>query len=212
MNYLKVHWKFILFSLSTVLLLVFFLLLIYSNLIILKRRTSIIFPDDIATSTIGLIFGAGLDKDGSLSPMLEDRILAGVALYKSGKVNILMMTGDDGRRYSNEVDAMKKAAMEYGVPENRILVDPHGYRTYESCYRESKVYGFTKVIAVSQAFHLPRIVYLCENFGIKTEGVSADLHEYGGDTIFMNIREIGARLKAWWQAKITRPAPLVLER
>jgi vancomycin permeability regulator SanA len=212
MNFLKTHWRFVSISIGITLMVIFLLLLTYTNLIILKRRANIIFPDDVATSTVGLIFGAGLEDDGSLKPMLKDRVLAGVALYKSGKVSMLMMTGDDGRRYSDEVGAMKNAAMEYGVPENRIVIDPHGYRTYESCYRESKIYGFTEVIAVSQAFHLPRIVYLCENFGIKTSGVSADLHNYGLDSLYMGVREIGARLKAWWQVKITRPLPLVMEK
>ncbi|MFA6105449.1 MAG: ElyC/SanA/YdcF family protein [Patescibacteria group bacterium] len=208
---LKHHWKFISLSVVITLMGVFFIFIIYANLVIIKKSDKIVFPADVPTSTVGLIFGGGLNADGTPNEMLTDRIVEGVALYKTGKVSILMMTGDDGKRYQNEVDAMKKAAMSFGVPENKIILDRHGYRTYESCYREANIFGFTEVIAVSQAFHLPRIIYLCENFGIKTIGVAADLHSYGGDLAWMKFREVGARLKAWWQIKITHPLPMVLE-
>ena len=188
---------------------VFLVLLVFSNLDILQERSFIFFPADVPSTTIGLVFGGGLNKDGSLNSMVEDRIAAGVALFRSGKVGKLMITGDDGRMYNNEVDAMKKAVLALGVAEDKILVDRHGYRTYDSCYREAKVYGIKRVVAVSQFFHLPRIIFLCEHFGIGTTGVAADFRNYGFDSLYMNIREIGARLKSWWQVNVTNPKPLV---
>ena len=191
---------------------VFFIFLVYANAIILRDSKRIYFFSDVPTSSVGLIFGGGVKTDGTPSDMATDRVVEGVALFKAGKVSMLMMTGDDGRVVADEVDAMKKVALDYGVPENKIILDRHGYRTYESCYREARIYGFTEVIAVSQTFHLPRIVYLCENFGIKTVGVASDLHNYGSDMTLMQIREIGARLKAWWQVKITHPMPLSTDK
>jgi vancomycin permeability regulator SanA len=159
------------------------------------------------TSTLGLVFGAGVKKDGTPTPMLADRIYAGVALYKAGKVQKLMMTGDDGRMWSNEVDSMRSVAVQLGVPAENIIVDRHGYRTYESCYREAKVYGVTSTIVISQAFHLSRIMYLCDNFGISSIGVASDFGNYGWDEYWMEVREAGARLKAWWQVNFTKPLP-----
>ena len=155
--------------------------LIFVNIDILQEKAFVFFPPDVPSATVGLIFGGGLNKDGSLNSMVADRVAAGVALLRSGKVGELMITGDDGRIHSNEVDAMKNAALELGVPADKILVDRHGYRTYDSCYRAAKVYGIKRVIAVSQFFHLPRIIFLCEHFGISTTGVAADFRNYGFD-------------------------------
>ncbi len=193
-----------------ILFLIFFIiLLVFTNLDILQERAFIFFPPDAPSTTVGLIFGGGLNKDGGLNSMVADRVAAGVALLRSGKVGELIITGDDGRIHSNEVDAMKKAALELGVAADKIIVDRHGYRTYDSCYRAAKVYKIKRVVAVSQFFHLPRIIFLCEHFGVGTTGVAADFRNYGFDSIYMNTREIGARLKAWWQVNVTKPMPLV---
>lgn len=186
---------------------VFALVLLFANIRILRFRKQIVFPPELSSSTMAVIFGAGVKKDGTPTPMLADRIYAGVALYKSGKVQRLMMTGDDGRMWSDEVDAMKRVALTLGVPEDKIDIDRHGYRTYESCYREANVYGIKNAVVVSQAFHLPRIIYLCENFGISSTGVAADLQNYGWDLLWMEAREVGARLKAWWQVNFSKPLP-----
>ena len=209
---IKRHWKFIAVSLSASIAGVFLFFLVYSNLIILQNKKNMVFLEDAPTSSLALVFGGGLNNDGSPNDMAMDRVIEGVALYKSAKVAKIMITGDDGRRYGNEVDVMKKAAIDLGVPEDKILLDRHGYRTYESCYRESRVYGVTDVIAVSQTFHLPRIIYLCKNFGINTYGVASDLRDYGVDSFKMGVREIAARLKAWWQVKISHPLPMTLEK
>ena len=209
---IKRHWKFITVSLTAIVAGVFLFFLIFSNLVILQNKRNMMFVEDAPTSSLALVFGGGLNNDGSPNDMAMDRVIEGVALYKSGKVAKIMITGDDGQRYGNEVDVMKKAAVDFGVPEEKILLDRHGYRTYESCFREARVYGVTDVIAVSQAFHLPRIIYLCENFGIKTYGVAADLRDYGADSFKMGIREVAARLKAWWQVRISHPLPTTMEK
>lgn len=191
--------------------LLFGVALLYANLVILQNKSQIYSENNVPSTTIGLVFGAGMRDDGSMSPMQSDRVKEGVALYKAGKVSQLIMTGDDGGMKADEVGAMRAAAIAAGVPEDKVRTDPHGYRTYESCYREANVYGIKKVIAVSQSFHLPRIVYLCENFGIETVGVPADIRNYGWDQVFMDAREAGARLKALWQVVFTKPLPRNLD-
>jgi vancomycin permeability regulator SanA len=163
----------------------------------------------VPTTTIALVFGAGVKKDGTPSDALRDRVLTGVDLYKAGKVKKLVMTGDNGSNRYNEVVPMKKVATDAGVPAEDIILDYAGFRTYDSCYRARDIFGITSTIAVSQEFHLSRILYMCNTFGIKTVGMVADRHVYR-EILLMEGREFLARFKAWIQVEITHPLPKYL--
>ena len=174
------------------------------NLAILARQSAIIRAgDQVPAAASALVFGGGMKPDGSMSEMQEDRVRQGIELYQSGRVGRLIMTGDDGARRFDEVTAMRQYAIDNGVPEGDILVDPHGYRTYLSCKRAAEVYGVTTTIAISQSFHLPRIIYFCEHFGIRTAGVPADLRDYNSWWV-PHGREILARLKGWLQITLSK--------
>lgn len=135
--------------------------------------------------------GKGLQTD-----MQYDRVKQGIELYHTKKIQKLMFTGDDGALRADEISAMKQMALDAAVPPQDILIDPHGYRTYESCRRARFEYGLNEVIAISQSFHLPRIRYLCEHFGVRTIGLSADLRDYE-EVWTPYLREALARVKAW---------------
>ncbi len=185
--------------------------LVFTNILILSYSTNIYDSiDQVPGSASALIFGGGMKNAAEMSDMQYDRVLAGVNLYKQHKVQKLFFTGDDGAFHGDEITAMRALAESEGVPASDILFDPHGYRTYESCYRESRYFGITSTIAISQSFHLPRIRYLCESFGIKTIGLAADLRQYDSWWV-QNAREWLARLKAWWQVEITKPWPRVYD-
>lgn len=157
---------------------------------------------------IALVFGGGIEKDGTQSVMQEHRIKTAVELYKKGKVKKIMITGDDGLVRFNEIDSMTYYARTHGVPVYDIVADPHGYRTYESCYREHYVYNIQHAIAISQEFHLPRILYFCRNFDIDIIGFPADYQGYN-HTVYMMLRETFARVKGWWQMEVTEPLPRI---
>lgn len=182
------------------------------NSFILSYGSYIVSMDAIPERPMALIFGGGMKSPGVMSDMQTDRVLQGVALYQHGKVHKLMMTGDDGGYVGDEVTFMRQRAIDEGVPAKDILVDPHGYRTYESCYREKNIYGVTSTLVVSQSFHLSRILYLCRGFGIEALGVAADRRGYGWQIWWMNIREALARIKAFWQFEITHPQPMSAEK
>jgi len=149
--------------------------------------------------SVALIFGGGMKEDGiTMSEMQEDRVKRGIELYKAGKTQRLIMTGDDGANNGNEVSAMHDYAVKAGVPDEAVDTDPHGYNTYKSCDRAKNVYGVTSTIAISQSFHLPRIVYFCEGQGIEVTPVSANLRDYGwwGRVWPSGVRESLARVKA----------------
>lgn len=184
---------------------------IHANLEILPHGSEVVSAvADSPTGTVALVFGGGMKTTSTMSEIQEDRVIRGIELYKAGKVEKLLMTGDDGARVVDEVHPMRDYAVAHGVATEDIMIDPHGYRTYESCYRAGKVYGITEAVAVSQRFHLPRILYMCNSLGVKTAGVAADLRTY--HAIWkMQAREIGARLKGWWQIEVTKPEAGSLE-
>ncbi len=184
----------------------FAVVLLMANVIVVSKQKYIFSFETVPTSSVALVFGGGMHSKTEMSTMQKDRVIRGVELYKAGKVFKIMMTGDDGETSGdNEVGAMRQFAIDSGVPASDVFVDPHGYRTYESCYRERYVYDITSIIAVSQSFHLPRIIYFCRGFGIETVGVASDLQPYGWRTVLSNVREVGARLKGWWQKEISKP-------
>lgn len=186
-------------------------LIIFTNAKILAYR-GLIEPslEMVSPAPVGLVFGGGMEDDGTRqTAMQEDRVRRGAELYERGVVNFLMMTGDDGTMRFNEVDAMKALAVELGVPEQDVLIDPNSFRTYESCYRAIQIYGIEEAIVVSQQFHLPRILYMCRTMGMDARGIDANLRDY--DQVYVTtIREALARVKGWWQVTISKPEPHVL--
>lgn len=183
-----------------------FAFVFYSNVHILRFESNIVQAnqENLKDTTTVTIFAGGMKKE-QMTEHQRDRVIKGVRVYKSiDDVKQILITGDDGKRRVNEVDAMKALAKQMGVKSEDIIVDPHGYGTYESCHRTNNVFGIEKMAAVSQNFHLSRIAYICSNFGIKTLGISANLSEYDSSG---GLREVLARAKAVWQTEITRPHP-----
>jgi vancomycin permeability regulator SanA len=160
------------------------------------------------TYDTALVFGGGMRPDGTMTVIQADRVRTATDAYVDGHISHLIMTGDDGSRRANEVDAMRHAAIEHGVPSDAITIDPSSFRTYESCYRARHVFDVSKAVVVSQRFHLPRIRYLCATMGVDTVGLIADRQTYRRIEKAY-IREVLANMKAWWQAQIQRPLPEV---
>lgn len=163
--------------------------------------------EEVGATEAALIFGAEVKLDGTPSAALRDRVLAGVDLYQAGKVNKLVMSGENP-----EPGAMQALAIQHGIPEEAILLDEGGLRTYDTCYRAHAVYDFEEAIIVTQDFHLPRALYLCHFMGIDVQGVPAREGRYWrGSTVFWNIRESMATLLALWQIHITQPEPTITD-
>lgn len=167
-------------------------------------RTWIVPSDQLAHAPYALVLGANIQPDGTPSDALLDRVATGVQLYQDEKVDYVILSGDDGARRQNEVAVMHALTRESGVPEDRIIDDPHGYRTYESCKRTAERQGLTRVIVVTQAFHLPRALYLCRAFGLEAEGVKADRRTYAEIRRY-TLRDYAASIKAWLDLTILHP-------
>lgn len=154
-----------------------------------------------------LILGAGV-KDGKPKPMLRDRLLTGIELYKSGAAEKIIMSGDHGRADYDEVNVMRAFALEQGVRAEDIFLDHAGFSTYDSVYRAKNIFGAESIITVSQKYHLYRALYIAESLGIKAAGVSADLNPYGGQ-LKRDIREIIARDKDFFKCIIKPEAEIM---
>lgn len=155
-----------------------------------------------------LVLGAGVRRDGSPSPMLEDRILTGIDLYNKGVSDRLIMSGDHSTKGYDEVNTMKRYAVEKGIPSEHIFMDHAGISTYDSIYRAKEIFQADKIIIVTQQYHLYRAIYTARALGIEAYGVSADIRVYAGQDL-REIREKAARVKDFFMA-IFKPNPKFL--
>ena len=140
-----------------------------------------------------LILGAGVWGDKP-SPMLKDRLDKGIELYKEGVAPKIIMSGDHGREDYDEVNLMKKYAIEEGIPSEDIFMDHTGFSTYDSIYRAKEVFKVKKIVVVSQKFHLYRALYISKALDVKAYGVMAEPTKYSGQ-FYRELREILARDK-----------------
>lgn len=154
-----------------------------------------------------LILGAGV-KDGKPKPMLRDRLLTGIELYKSGAAKKIIMSGDHGRADYDEVNVMRDFALEQGVSAEDIFLDHAGFSTYDSVYRAKNIFGAENIIIVSQKYHLYRTLYIAKKLDVKAAGVSADLNTYGGQ-LKRDIREIIARDKDFFKCIVKPEAEIM---
>ena len=177
-------------------------------LILGRSRTYI--PSQVPQASVALVLGAGLNRDGSPGLVLRDRVRTASELYFNGTVQKLLMSGDNSTEYYDEPGAMKEFALSLGVPEGDIVLDFAGRRTYDSCYRAKAIFGLDHLIIVTQAYHLPRALFLCNAFDIQADGVPADDANYHrGSYTFWWVREILASINAYWDVFIAHPVPIL---
>jgi len=160
---------------------------------------------------VGLVFGAGA-PEGKPSPMLVGRLSLAADLYRRGKVQVLLVSGDNSRSHYNEPQVMRDYLVGAGVPRDRIVLDYAGFDTWDSCVRAKKIFGIDRAILITQRFHLPRALTLCRSAGIDAWGVGDDSRPYAPiATAASYVRELPAGLKAAFDL-VVRPDPHFLGR
>lgn len=155
-----------------------------------------------------LVLGCLVHDSGRPSDMLSDRLRRGVALYEAGAAPKLLMSGDHGREDYDEVDAMKRYAVDAGIPSEDVFMDHAGFSTYESLYRARDVFQAQKILIVTQEYHLYRALHIAKRLGLEAYGVASDYHTYWGQSA-RDVREILARVKDW-AVCIFKPLPTYL--
>jgi vancomycin permeability regulator SanA len=124
-------------------------------------------PADVSHHQVALVLGAGLTRSGTPTPFLADRLDAAIRLYRMGKVDGLLMSGDNHTASHDEPTAMRTYAIAHGVPAAAITLDYAGFDTYDSCYRARHIFGVQSAVVVTQSYHAPRAVYLCRSVGVN---------------------------------------------
>jgi SanA protein len=148
--------------------------------------------DEAPSSTVAVVLGASVIK-GEPSPILQERAEAALDLYVTGKVQKVLVSGDDSVPGFDEVTPVRKYLVEAGVAPEDIFLDHAGFDTYSSMYRAKTVFGVTDAIIVTQSFHMPRSVFIARTLGIQAYGIVA---EERGDPIYNYSREWLASVKA----------------
>lgn len=168
---------------------------------------------------VAIVFGAGV-VNGRPTPALAERVRGAAELYRLGRVQKLLMTGDNSRRDYDEVTVMRRYAVELGVPAEDITLDYAGFSTYQSAYRAKVIFGVTEAVLVTQGYHLPRAVYTARALGIDAVGYGMPDWLYNRaqmaiwfsryDQVRYTVREALAICKALLEVHVTHPLPTFL--
>ncbi|WP_370459161.1 vancomycin high temperature exclusion protein [Aggregicoccus sp. 17bor-14] len=178
-------------ALVRVLLLCVVLSLGASLYVSLRYRGRILPAARAPEAPVALVFGAGLAAVREPSPVLAERLDKAVELYRSGKVKRLLVSGDNSDRRHDETRAMVAYVRARGVPEADVEADFAGLSTYDSCVRAHRVFEVRRALLVTQAFHLPRALFIANSIGVEAWGVAADEGRQG--TRRYALRELVSR-------------------
>lgn len=159
---------------------------------------------EIPRNNVGLLLGTSPKlKNGKNNLYFDYRILTTVNLYNAGKINYILISGDNRKRGYNEPEEMKNALLQKGIPENVVYLDYAGFRTLDSVVRAKEIFGQSRFTIISQRFHNERAIYLANSYGIDAIGFNAkDVDVYNG--MKTQIRELLARVKMFLDLAINK--------
>ncbi len=172
-------------------------IIIVNSYVTLKAKNSIYENElKIPENRVGLILGASkYTSNGQINLYYKYRLEAAISLYKSGKIEYILISGDNSKKDYDEPTNFKNDLILKGIPENKIYLDYAGFRTLDSVVRAKEIFGLTTVTIISQKFHNERAIYLAKHFNIDAIAFNAkDIKgRYGFKT---KLREYIARTKA----------------
>jgi SanA protein len=145
---------------------------------------------------VALVLGASAYTDGTPTPALADRLAVGAALYRDRRVDRVLVSGEPGRGFVDQVEVMRRGLVRLGVPDRVIFTDRGGFDTWDSMVRARKVYEVRSAIVVTQGWHMPRALWLGKRAGLEVHGIAADRSGYGLEGRKSKLREVIARVKA----------------
>jgi SanA protein len=150
------------------------------SLWMVRRTRGAIFErlEEVPEAEFAIVLGAPVGPEEIVQPMLEDRLRAGLALYRSKKVQKILLTGHGETARGSETRAMEQWIRKEGVPGADLQVDPGGIRTFPSLSRAAWRFGIRRAVVCTQAFHLPRALWLARAVGLDAVGLVADRQPY----------------------------------
>lgn len=186
-------------------------LIAYANLTAIWAASGKLYDDvdELPATKVGLVFGTSDSYKGRENRYFRYRIDAAVEVWNAGKVETLIVSGDNRSRYYNEPQKMKDALIEEGVPGDRIICDYAGLRTFDSVVRAKKIFGVKKILVISQRFQNERAIYLAQAQGMEAYGYNAEDVELQAG-FKTKVREVGARVKMWLDVNFLETKPKYL--
>ena len=152
---------------------------------------------NIPKNRVGLVLGTSNKLvGGGSNPYYTNRIKATLELYNAGKIDYVLVSGDNGSQYYNEPHVFKTDLVKGGIPAERIFLDYAGFRTLDSMVRAKAIFGLDHVTIISQKFHNERAIYLAEKKGLHAIGFNADGISLN-QGLKVQIREYFARVKVF---------------
>lgn len=152
-----------------------------------------------------IVLGASVYADGTLSPILKNRVDAAIELYNQGVAPIIVMSGDGRASNYDEPTTMKEYAINQGVPADAVYCDPGGYHTYDTMWRVHSVFGAQSSVVVTQEYHLYRAVYDARGVGMDAIGAVSDTGTYENQ-LWYDVRECAGRVQDFFQV-LTNAVP-----
>jgi len=151
---------------------------------------------DIESRAVGVVLGTS-KKTGPDTPNVhfENRMAAAASLYLEGKVGTLLVSGYRDSQYYDETRDMIAKLKELGVPEAALLADDRGLRTLDSVARAQTVFGFDRIVIVSDDFHVNRALFIANRYGVDAIALRSESVGYS-DSRKVRMREYLARVKA----------------
>lgn len=198
--------RLVLLSLLAVLLVCLFVW--YANHAAARAGKGVLFDDveSVPKQDVALVFGCSHRLGDRENLYFKYRIEAATELWKAGKVDKIIVSGDNREKYYNEPVTMRKALVKAGVPFDVIVCDYAGLRTLDSVVRAKKIFGLDEVTLVSQKFQNERAAYIAEANDLKVYGYNAkDVEGYAARKT--EDREVLARVKMWLDVNITNKQP-----
>ena len=176
-----------------------FLMIFLSNMIIEWSTRNKTYSDinAIPKNKVGLVLGTSSRLvEGGVNPYYAHRIDATIKLFMAGKIDYILVSGDNGSVYYNEPNTIKKDLVKGGIPEEKIFLDYAGFRTLDSVVRAKEIFGLSQATIISQEFHNERAIYLAGHKGLEAIGFNArDIS--GNEAIRVHFREYFARVKVF---------------
>jgi SanA protein len=177
--------------------LLIFCLLIVPNSMVRQSSKDLLYSSDelIPHNKVGLLLGTSkFLSNGRINLYYQYRIDAASVLFKAGKIDFILVSGDNSRKDYDEPSTMKQDLIDCGIPESKIFLDYAGFRTLDSVVRCKTIFSQNSITVISQPFHNERAIYLAKKNGIKAIGFNAkDVTVYYG--FKTKLRERVARVK-----------------
>ncbi|WP_433296317.1 SanA/YdcF family protein [Actinoplanes sp. CA-030573] len=171
----------------------------------LAARGHVADAGDAPAAGVAIVLGTEVTVAGQPSPRLAGRLETAAGLVKDGKARVVLVSGDSRGGSGDEPAAMAAYLAGLGVDPARIVRDPYGLDTYDTCIRARDVYGVKQALVVTQSYHVSRAVALCRHLGIDATGVVARCHCPASLLVSKSVRDYFASGKAVWDVVRGRP-------